>query len=356
MVKPTLLILSVGELGSNVLEAAARSGLFGRIVIGGRNVARARERANGAMIGAGLEGCYPIIDAERLDVEDRGFVSKLRDLTPDIVLTTASLMPWWQIDRSNAPKLPFGGYVALHLAVMKTFRDRLAEADLSAVWIGASYPDVINPVLHRTGFGPLGGIGNVQEPVPKLRIGLARRLGVAPGDVSVRLVAQHAFEYFVFSEQAADALPPYMLHAEADGQDITDLAREILSEPFPFRYDLFFNRVTASAAIEVFRGLLSTDPVATHMPGVDGLVGGYPVVLKDRRAALDLHPSWTRTEAIETNERSTRWEGIEQIDPDGTIHFTESAQAAFVDLLGKPVARVTADTAASQARDILAAF
>ena len=356
MDSPTLLVLSVGELGSSVLEAAARSGDFGRIIIAGRSGARARERANGAMIGAALEGHYPRIEAEELDVGAPDFVPRLRALQPDIVLTTASLMPWWRIDRSDAVRLPFGGYVSLHLAVITAFRDRLAEAGLSGVWVNASYPDVLNPVLHRTGFGPLCGIGNVQEPVPKLRIALGRQLGLPPAEVSVRLVAQHAFEYYAFSDTAPARVPPYLLHAEAGGRDVTDAARAALLAPFPFRYDLFFNRVTASAAIEAFRGLLSSDPVAAHLPGVNGLIGGYPVILRDRTATLDLHPSWTEAQAVAVNEEAMRWEGIEDIAPDGEIRFTEATQRAFHALLGRSVDRVCPRTAPDQARALLGAL
>jgi len=352
----TLLILSVGELGSSVLEAAARAGDFGRIIIAGRSGARARERANGAMIGAALEGHYPRIEAGELDVDALDFVPKLRALNPDIVLTTASLMPWWRVDQSEAVKLPFGGYVSLHLAVIANFRDRLAEAGLDAVWVNASYPDVLNPVLYRTGFGPLCGIGNVQEPVPKLRIALSRQMGVRPSDISVRLVAQHAFEYHVFSDTGATGLPPHLLHVEVGGQDVTDAALAILRAPFPFRYDLFFNRVTASAAVEAFRGLMSPDPMAGHLPGVNGLVGGYPVVLQNRSAVLDLHPSWSEAQAVAVNEASMRLEGIEDIAPDGEIRFSDATQRAFHALLGQSVERVCPVTAPIQARALLDAL
>lgn len=353
---PVLLILSVGELGTNVLEAAARSNLFGKIIIAGRDGAKAQARANSARIGAGLEGYYPCVTGGRLDVNSPDFASEIRAINPDIILTTATLMPWWQINKSTAPKLPFGGYVSLHLGVMTIFRDRLAEANLNAIWIGASYPDVVNPILHRTGYGPVCGIGNVQEPIPKIIAGLSTRLGLPPEQITVKLVAQHAFEYPVLSMQVPKELPPHLLYAEAAGEDVTALAREVLLAPFPFTFDLFFNRVTASAAIQAFAGFLAPDPTALHLPGVNGLVGGYPVVVDRGVPRLDLHDEWTEAQAIDTNTRSLRWEGIESIESDGTVTFTETTQQAFAALLGRPVSRVTPDTAADQARDILKAL
>lgn len=356
MTDPVLLILSVGELGTNVLEAAARSGLFSRIVIAGRDGAKARARANSAMIGAGLEGHYPVIEGAELDVTNAGFTPRIRAIAPDIVFTTASLMPWWQLEKSTAPRLPFGGYLSLHLSIMSTFRDRLAEAGLDAIWIGASYPDVVNPILHRTGFGPLCGIGNVQEPIPKIVGGLSARLSLPPDEIRVRLVAQHAFEYPVLSDQGGEDLPPHLLHVEAAGRDVTAQAREVLLAPFAFPYDLHFNRVTASAAIGAFRAILSPVPAPVHLPGVNGLIGGYPVVMEGGRARLDLHPGWTEAQAIDTNCRSLRWEGIDAIDADGTVHFTETTQKAFAALLGRSVPRLTPAGATQQARDILKAL
>ncbi len=356
MDKPVLLIISVGELGTNVLEAAARSGLFSTIIIAGRDGGKARARANVTLIGAGLEGYFPAIVGEELDVESPGFVKKIRAINSDFIFTTATLMPWWQIDKSAAPKLPFGGYLSLHLGVMKTFRDRLAEADLDGIWIGASYPDVVNPILHRTGFGPLCGIGNVQEPIPKIVAGLSDRLKCPVAEISVKLVAQHAFEYPIFSDVVPADLPPYLLSVEASGADVTDLAREILLQPFPFRFDLFFNRVTASAAIQAFKSFVSSKPSALHLPGVNGLVGGYPVIVDNGKVQLDLHPTWTEADAIDTNLRSLPWEGIESIENDGAVNFTEATQQAFNTLVGRPIARVTVDTAAQQAQEILKAL
>ena len=54
--------------------------------------------------------------------------------------------------------------------------------------------------------------------------------------------------------------------------------------------------------------------------------------------------------------RSLRYEGIEAIDADGTVHFTETTQKAFAALLGRPVARLEIAGAAQQARDILGAL
>ncbi len=63
-------------------------------------------------------------------------------------------------------------------------------------------------------------------------------------DVRVKLVAQHAFEYFVFQGKPPGSLPPYRLKVEVGGEDQTALGERMLRAPFTFPFDLHFNRIT----------------------------------------------------------------------------------------------------------------
>lgn len=355
----TLLIVSLGELGTNVLEAAGRSGLFNRIVVASRSVDKARARINNALIGCGIDGFFPRFEAVGLDFNDPTCVATLRALAPDIVFCAATLLPWWKVGgldgaaETPAENVPFGGYVSLQLAPMAIFRARIADAGLAARWIAASFPDVINPSLARTGFAPDCGIGNVREPIAKIQVSLGRQLGISPAQVEVRLVAQHAFEYGVFQPKPAAELPPYLLDVTVDGQDRTEMGHLALREPFPFPYDLHFNRITASAAIDGMRALLSPTPVRTHLPGVLGLAGGYPVAVEAGRIRLDLPSQWSEAQVIATNEASLPRDGIARIEPDGTIVFTPETVEALHTLTGATIESAHPETAASQAELIL---
>jgi len=353
--KPTLLIVSLGELGTNLLEAVARAGLFDRIVVGSRSLSKAQERANNAIIGAGIEGVFPTIDAIELDVDDPKAVQTLRQINPDYIFTAPSLLPWWKLDASKSP-LPFASYTALHLSLMAKFRDLIFEADINTLWIGASFPDVINAVLNRTGFGPDCGIGNVQEPIPKIQIAVARRLSCAPQDVQIHLVAQHAFEYFALNDGAEDAWPPYLLKATARGQDVTDIAQDVLTQPFPFPYDLHFNRVTASAGLVALKALTAANPTSLHLPGIGKLIGGYPVLASQAGIDLDLPDEWSLSQAVAVNEASLKWDGIETVEADGTIIFTRETREGLFNLLGRQVDTLSIIDAHDQANDLLKAL
>ncbi|WP_299356867.1 hypothetical protein [uncultured Shimia sp.] len=355
MTKPILLIISLGELGTALLETAARAGLFETIFVASRSLVKAQERANNAAIGAGLEGFFPNIQAVELDIHSEASIRTLRHMNPDYIFTAPSLMPWWKLDE-GASDLPFASFTALHLALMVKCRDIIEQADIRAFWIGASFPDVINAVLNCDGFGPDCGIGNIQEPIPKIQSAVAKRIDCQPKDVQIRMVSQHAFEYYVLNAAQSDILPPYLLKATVDGRDVTEVAEDVLRESYPFPYDLHFNRVTASAGLAALRALTGQTPSSIHLPGIGKLIGGYPVLASREGIEIDLPSDWTMEQAINTNEASLIWDGIEAVEADGTIVFSENTRKQFYALLGKHIDTLHVSNADQQAQSLLAAL
>ena len=355
MNKPTLLFISMGELATHLLEAVARTDIFDTIVVSSRDLEKARKRANNAVLGAGIEGFFPRIIAEKLDVHSNDFSTRLREIKPDFIFSAPSLLPWWKL-APDGINVPFAGYTALHLSLMQKFRNRIAQSGVNSIWIGASFPDVINAMLNRTGFGPDYGIGNVQEPIAKIQMGVGRVLNCAPNDVDVKLVAQHAFEYFVLNDQKPDKLPPYLLKAALAGKDVTQIAEGVLREAFPFPYDLHFNRVTASSGLVALHALTGETERSIHLPGIGALVGGYPVRASKSGITIDLPDEWSLEQAIAVNEASLKWDGIDEMAQDGTIVFTAETQQALRKLLGKNIETLSTDTAQEQANDLLNAL
>ena len=355
MNKPTLLFISMGELATHLLEAVARTEIFDTIVVASRDLEKARKRANNAVLGAGIEGFFPRIIAEKLDVHSNDFSTRLREIKPDFIFSAPSLLPWWKLPPDGI-NMPFAGYTALHLSLMQKFRNRIAQSGVNSIWIGASFPDVINAMLNRTGFGPDYGIGNVQEPIAKIQMGVGRVLNCAPNDVDVKLVAQHAFEYFVLNDQKPDKLPPYLLKAALAGKDVTQIAEGVLREAFPFPYDLHFNRVTASSGLVALHAITGETERSIHLPGIGALVGGYPVRASKSGSTIDLPDEWSLEQAILVNEASLKWDGVDEMAQDGTIVFTAETQQALRKLLGKNIETLSTDTAQEQANDLLNAL
>ena len=345
----------MGELATHLLEAVARSDIFDTIVVASRDLKKAKKRANNAVLGAGIEGFFPRIIAEKLDVHSNDFSTKLREMKPDFIFSAPSLLPWWKL-APDGIDMPFAAYTALHLSLMQKFRNRIAESGVNSIWIGASFPDVINAMLNRTGFGPDFGIGNVQEPIAKIQIGVSRALNCLPNNVEVKLVAQHAFEYFVLNDREPDKLPPYLLKATVSDKDVTTIAEDVLREVFPFPYDLHFNRVTASSGLVALHALTGETERSIHLPGIGTLIGGYPVRAGNSCITIDLPNEWSLEQAIAVNEASLKWDGIDEVSQDGTIVFTVETQKALRKLLGKNIETLSTETAQDQANELLHAL
>lgn len=356
-----LVIVSLGELGGAVLERLARDAAFDEIVVATRSVARAAAKVNNARIGAAIEGRYPALRVEAFDLNASDAGARLRALAPDVAFAAPSLLPWWALERLPEPQraraaaVPFGGFVACHLAPMLRLREAWVASGLTCPWVGASYPDVVNAVLAAGGAAPSCGVGNVAEAVPKAQFAVAAALGVPAGEVRVRLVAQHALEYFLYRAGPpgeGEALPPFLLEARHGERDVSDLASTHLFDPCPIPYALDFNLLTASAAGVLLPALVGETPLATHVPAPGGRLGGYPVRVSRRGVALDLPAAWTAELAEATNRASLAWDGIAEIEGDGTIVFTEATARALRDLLGRAVERLHPEAADAMAEDL----
>ena len=78
----------------------------------------------------------------------------------------------------------------------------------------------------------------------------------------------------------------------------------------------------------------------TSAPAPGGLPGGYPIVIEGGEVALDLPPGLSRDEAIAFNSYQGTRDGVEGIEPDGTLHFTPAVKQAVAELdpgLAEPI-------------------
>jgi len=358
-----LLVISLGQLTGHILESVARSGVFAEIIVAGRDSSRGLRKTNQARVGAAMEGRYPAISFVELDVNKASAGAILRDTAPDVALAAPSMMPWWRIDRLTgrraeaARAVPFAGWIACHLAPMLAVRRAWADSGLDAPWVGASYPDVINAILHRSGPGPVCGVGNVDEVIPKIRFAAASETGCDPAAVKVHLVAQHALEYFVYrdTETPVAEAPPFMLRVTIGGRDISDAAARAVLRPCPIPYELDFNLLTASSALGLLPALAGLGPVHTHVPAPNGLPGGYPVLVEAGRVSLDLPVGWTEEEAITSNIASLPWDGLQSIEADGAAIFTETTSLALFDFTGNHYQSLAPEAAAAMAAELVAA-
>jgi len=377
----TLMVTGAGHLGGPLLQRLAACPRVDRIVAVGRDGRRGRARCNLARLSAMAGGHAVAIDHRVVDLaHPEQLAEALAAESPDMLVHSASLQTWWLADLFPAParaalRAPgFGVWLPLHLSLALSLMHGVRQADYGGPILNAAYPDVVNVVLGAVGRAPDAGLGNVDELVAKVRLGVAATLAVPPAELDIRLVAHHALQRFAFgggdangsaatSSTGSDhaeraAAPPFLLRVEHGGIDVTERsgAREVLLQPCPLPDGPAWGAFSAAAAASFIEALLAPDRSHQHAAGPCGLPGGYPVTVGGGRIELRDVPGVPRAEAVAVNQRSHRFDGIDRIREDGTVVFTASASAAIRDALGYDCTELIPGEVAERADELGARF
>ncbi|MBW2055917.1 MAG: hypothetical protein JRH07_03845 [Deltaproteobacteria bacterium] len=362
--RPTILLVGLGDLGGVVLDRLAGEEGFGRIVVASRNSTRGIARCNLARLSALAEGHSIPICFTPLDINDRkAVVRTVRREAPQIILLTATMQTWWLPDllppeqAARIKSAGFGVWLPVHMTLTMKFMEALQEMAYGGIILTAPFPDVVNCVMGRLGLAPTCGLGNVEEIVSKVRLLASERLEEPLESVHVILVAHHALQPAAFGE-AFKEVPPHFLRVEVDGRDVTEQIRaeELLLAPYPVPPGRAIHSLTAGCTMSLVRALLSQDRKELHVPGPGGLPGGYPVLVS--REGVEIAPieGIGLEEAVAINERSHRFDGIERIEDDGTVVFCPEAVQILRTELGYDCRVLRPQEAEERALELIARF
>ena len=353
-----LLLIGLGQLTGALLDAVARDGRFAQVTLACRDPERGRAKVQAAKIGAALEGEFPRVEFVPFDFNTTSAVETLKKIAPDVAFAAPSLLSRRRI-RAADPKLralPSGVWLACHLAPMLRLRDCWTQSGLSAPWVGASEPDLVNAILHLTGAGPTAGGGGIATCIPAIRFLAAQQAKAPVQEIVVRLVASASFANCLAGEGNGKDLPPFMLKVTWHGQDITLAVRDKLKAKVPPLAEADHARIAASATLDLLAALGDDRLHDLHVPAPNGLVGGYPVKINRRGAEVDLPAAWDLEHALGINATALAYDGIAALDKDGTVSYTPRGVAAFETLLGERIERLRPPTAQSLAEKLVAAF
>ena len=113
--------------------------------------------------------------------------------------------------------------------------------------------------------------------------------------------------------------------------------------------------LTASSIVRIMTALMSKE-ARLHAPGPEGLPGGYPVLVGPRGVSVPPIEDLSREAAIEINEASHRFDGIEAIGPDGTVIFRERTVEVMSKELGYRCQQLSPLEIEDRAGELLARF
>jgi hypothetical protein len=360
------MLIGMGDLGGILLEYLVTIPNLS-FVIADINEDRALARVNLARLGAVARGLDPQIDFVRLDLADiDGTADAIAKVNPAIILTTATLQTWWLPDRLPAAESEkiksagFGVWFPVHFALTLNLMHAVQRAAFSGFVVTAPYPDVANAVLGKLGMPPTCGIGNVEEIVPKIRWLAAQRLSLPIEAIKVTLVAHHALQRFTLNRTAAESVTsaPFFLKVEAAGHNVTEevSADQMLLSGFPITAGPTSHVLTAATTHRLVNALVGETERYIHVPGPNGLPGGYPTYASSRGIRLANIPELSPVEAIRINEDSHRFDGIEKIEEDGSVRFTEPAVQTMREALGYDCSILRPEEVTDRSRELVRRF
>lgn len=363
----TVMLVGLGDLGAHVLDMLSRLPSRPRIVVAGRREEWLIRRGNLARYVAMHLGADPDIDHIVIDLDDEARTAEaIAAVRPDIIFSAVSLQSWRVITELPKPifdeldEAQFGPWLPMHLTPVFALMRAVALSGIPVRVVNAAFPDCVNAVLGKVGLAPTIGIGNVANIIPALRSSVACLLDQPVSRVRVSLVAQHYFTHRVPRHGDAGGAP-FHLTATLDGEDVTNsidlcAALRLLTKQFRRQGGIAGQALTAASAMSVLSAMLEDTGRLVHAPGPNGLPGGYPVRITARGGEVALPAGLSLDEAIVMNEACQRKDGIERIDGDGTVHFTEAEMAIMKQMLGYECLRMPLGESGAWAAELRAKY
>jgi hypothetical protein len=287
------------------------------VVIGGRNRERMDWLAMAANGRAAVFGNPVTFSAEPIRWASPETVAEtVGPCDPDVVVQAVSLQSPRIIEQ---PDTPWGRVIArAGYDVTGIFQAVLAARSGEAmkltgnrgVLVNCCYPDAANQILAAKGLPVACGVGNVAI----LAAIIAADLGIRRPE-ALRMLAHHQNMTQWYRPAATrGGRPPRVW---VDGEELSGVFARFAHIQVPH---IPMNVVSGCSAVPVIQALAGHRDHVGHVPGPDGLPGGYPVTIKDRHIALDLPAGVSRDEAVAWNRAFEEAAGM-VVDTDGRVRF-----------------------------------
>lgn len=362
------LVIGSGKIGAAVAGRLIADPVFNHVTTSDINLESAERAGHEGAAMAAYRGEPAVTRAARVDLRSiESIADVIESANPDVIVQTGTLQDRGALlgldadqRRLFATKARFGSLLPIHLHPVMNVMRAYQQTGLACPLINVALPDIVNPVVARSIQPPTTGAGNSDLIHPAIRVILAGRYGVPLSEVEVRLLAHHA-HIDIFWKKLEDEISfdpaTFWMKALVAGKDVTpqldtvDLLREV-GRLLPTEPTVTLR--TASSAAKNAALLVGEEMTFAHSSSPLGAIGGHDVLIGQGRVEIVWPDELGQSAAIAVNERAQRMDGVDRIDADGSVHFTESAADAMRTLFGYdcPVLRPT--DVADRADELLA--
>jgi hypothetical protein len=311
-----------------------------------------------------LQGYYPRLEFIPIDLRNiEATAETIANLQPRLIFNCATFQTWWlrkKLSPETADRLNEAGsgpWLPTHLALSRKLMLAIRAGGWQGHVINSGIADISNAVLARQGLAPTIGLGNIDLTIPPLQMGVADQFNIPARNVNVYAVFHH-YHTSYFRKHSGGA-PPYFLRLLAGDRDVTKqfdtdlLLHQVSKDRFS---DENLNPVVAASGVKNALALLRDTGLLTHSPGPQGLPGGYPVRLDASGAQVVLPAGVTMAQAQAINEAGQRGDGIERIEEDGTVVYTDKAVQIIKEILQYDLSPLKFDECDERAGELIARF
>lgn len=332
----TVLVSGVGAVGGWALEFLARADAVERIVTVKRGPWAGPSKTTIAMLGSAIEGHTKRFEHHQADLGDEQAMARLlAEVRPDAIIHSAAVQSPRVLNgaaldaarRAEIRAATFGMWLPWHLWPAAQLTRAVEAAGVDTHVVNVSFPDVVNVAIwRRFGHGPSTGAGNLEVCAARVLRYVMASTGRPAAEIDVSLVGSHAL-----LTRGTEVPHHFRLTvAGSDATDDVDLSEALATWPEAISWhDDVPNSLYAGSAVKNALALLGAEPLATHVSAPMGLPGGYPAVIGAGAVELRLPPGLREDEAVAINDRAARFDGVERIEADGTVVYTDSARAAM---------------------------
>ncbi|MBQ7201281.1 MAG: hypothetical protein IJS24_07890, partial [Eubacterium sp.] len=357
------MLIGLGSVGTYLLDfLVSDADEAMRIVVVGRTREKLEEKVNivriAALIREKMRSQIEIADG--VDLTDIDAIRRVIErYKPDFIVNSSRAYPglkYGSISWTNFRA--YGIWSPLAIRFTKNIMQAVSDACADAIVINTSYSDVVIPWMKSAGKAyPDFGSGNINHLVPRIRYAVADMLGVRDyWDIDVIFAAGHFHDVVISKEGQTEGveLPLRVFYrgeeieisggassSEPDGDRRSIVKSDIFSRcAITMPSDSQRNMMNASSNYRIISSIVDVlrgaDARRLFIPGADGYIGGYPVMVgrhdvdnghhadadkKTVDAWID-ESMFSLEEMEEANRRSLYLDGIEDVK-DGTLYYTD---------------------------------
>jgi len=332
--KITIAIFGLGSVGCYLLDylvSLADPQL--KLVVVGRNVEKMQQDVNIIRTAATIRRQMrsEIVIEGNCDFKDvTSIETVLRKVQPDFIVNSSRVysgLKYGSISWNNLRA--YGIWTPLSIRFAKNIMEAYAQVGCQAISINTSYSDAVIPWLKSAGKSYFDfGSGNLNHLIPRMKFYISKKYNIKNlNEIDVTLAVSH-FHDVVISKEGHPEGQDILLNIKYQGKSLDFDKIELLKAcSIAMPVDQKRNMMNASSNFEIINSILialrENKIIKIHTPGVDGEIGGYPVIINGENSTASFDTSiWSLDDMRQANRLSIYKDGIEDIS-NGSLFYTK---------------------------------